>query len=294
MPSAIDCYLCLLRQSLEAARFASNDLQTHRMVFLDCMRKILDSDALAPPPILGRDIHRIIRRVTGNPDPYLAEKRRANGSMLDQLEMARHRIVSSADPFDTAVRLAITGNIIDNALGTVAQKTIEQAFDNALCGPINGSTAALRSAIEASDQIFYLTDNAGEIVCDRLLIEQIIGLFGKKVIVAVRGKPIINDATYDDAVAAGLTTMENVEVIDNGNDGLGTFLEECSEPFLRHFTGDGLVISKGLANYETLVENTTRFQPKKIAFLFKSKCPFISHYAGTTLGDMVIRIHPEQ
>lgn len=294
MPSAIDCYLCLLRQSLEASRFASEDVQVHRAVFLDCMKKILESDALAPPPVLGRDIHRVIRQVTGNPDPYLAEKQRANRSMLAQLEAAREKITSSADPLDAAVRLAITGNIIDNALGKITRQTIDDAFESALSGPINGSISMLRRAIEESGQIFYLTDNAGEIICDRLLIEQITGLFGKKVVVAVRGMPIINDATYDDAVVAGLTKLKNVEVIDNGNDGLGTFLEECSELFLRHFTGDDLVISKGLANYETLVENSTSFQPKKIAFLFKSKCPFISHYAGTTLGDMVIRIHPEQ
>lgn len=293
MPASNDCYLCLLRQSLEAARFATDDEKIHQNVLFSGMKLVLDSDAATPPPILGRAIHRLIKEKTGNVDPYRAEKERANRTMLGQFETMCRRVETAADPLEAAVRLAIAGNSIDNALGVIRPEDIERAFDAAASIPINGSVAALRRAVEGADRIFYLTDNAGEIVCDRLLIELLAKKFEKPVTVAVRGAPIINDAVYADAEVAGLTRLEGVEVIDNGNDGLGTFLDECSDAFLRHFTGDGLVISKGLANYETLVENDTRWRPKKIAYLFKAKCPFISHFAGTRLGDLVVRIVPE-
>lgn len=257
------------------------------------MKLVLGADPSTPPPILGREIHRLIKETAGNDDPYRAEKEKANRTMLDQFDAMRRRVESADDRLETAVRLAIAGNSIDNALGVITQRDIDRAFDAALSIPINGRIDDLREKIVAADSIFYLTDNAGEIVCDRLLIELLTEEFSKSVTVAVRGKPIINDATYADALAAGLTTLRNVEVIDNGNDGLGTFLNECSDEFLRHFTGDALVIVKGLANYETLIENASEYQPKRIAYLFKAKCPFISHFAGTKLGDLVVRILPE-
>ncbi len=289
MPASIDCYLCLLRQSLEAARFASEDPEIHRQVILSGMKLIHESEALVPPPLLGREIHRLIRQVTGTPDPYSSEKEIANRTMLDRLDLMRQMIDSSSDPLETAVKLAITGNLIDNAMGVWDTNKIHQALDEAVTGRLNGSIETLREAIQSADTIFYLTDNAGEIVCDRLLIEVLTQKNKKTVTVAVRGYPIINDATYADAKTAGLTTLPSVEVINNGNDGLGTILDECSPIFLEHFTGDSLVISKGLANFETLVVNTSSYQPKQIIYLFKSKCPFISHFAGTQLGDMVIR-----
>lgn len=288
MPASMDCYLCLLRQSLEAARLASNDEALHQKVLFTGMRYVLGEDPQTPPPMIGRAIHRLIRSLADNPDPYRAEKERSNAFMLAQFDTMKERIRSAADPLEAAVRLAIAGNSIDCALGLVKQEAIDRAFDQAFDRPINGPMDRFRAEVCAANRILYITDNAGEIVCDRLLIEELTETFGQSVTVAVRGRPIINDATREDAEAVGLAAA--AEIIDNGNDGLGTFLDECSEEFLTHFTGDSLVIAKGLANYETLVENETRWQPKKIAFLFKAKCPFISHFSGTQLGDLTIRI----
>ena len=290
MPASIDCTLCLLRQSLEAARFATDDEKIHQTTVLDGMRLVLAEDPTTPPPRIGRAIHRLIKERTNDPDPYKAEKEKFNRRMLEQLPKMRRLIEESADRLETAVRLGIAGNSIDFALGVVRPEDVDRAFDAALKLPINGSIAQLRDAIQNARSVLFLTDNAGEIVCDRLLIEQLSGEYGLTTTVAVRGEPIINDATLEDARAAGLMELPNVTVIDNGNDGLGTFLDECSDRFLDHFTGDSLVIAKGLANYETLVENDTAWQPKKIAFLFKAKCPFISRFASTQLGDLVVRI----
>lgn len=288
MPAAIDCYLCLLRQSLEAARFASSDESIHRLVVLNGMERVLKKNFETPPPVIGREIHRLIKEITGNPDPYHDEKIRFDRAMLAQVDRLRERIERADDRLEMAVRLAIAGNSIDFALGVVKEADVDAAFDQAVTRSLNGSIDALRQTIQESETLFFLTDNAGEIVCDRLLVELLTKEFGKRVTVAVRGMPMINDATMEDAELVGMTKA--APVITNGNDGLGTFLEECSEEFLDHFQNDDLVIAKGLANYETLVENRTPHQPKKIAFLFKAKCPFISHFAGTQLGDLVVRI----
>ena len=187
-----------------------------------------------------------------------------------------------------AVKLSIAGNSIDAALGKLRKDDVDAAFITALDQEIAGDYTLFARAVERAESIFLLVDNAGEIVCDRVLVELLTKTYHKSVIAAVRGVPILNDATLDDARFCGLT--EVIPVISNGNDGLGTFLSECSEEFLKCFCSADLVIAKGLANYETLVDNESDWQPKKIAFLFKSKCPYISNYAGAKLGDLVVRL----
>ena len=104
-----------------------------------------------------------------------------------------------------------------------------------------------KAFVQQAEKILYLTDNAGEIVLDRLLIER---LPLSRVTVAVRGGAILNDATREDAQTAGLDRL--VRVMDNGSDALGTLLKECSESFQRCFRESDLIISKGQGNFETL------------------------------------------
>lgn len=285
----MDCILCLLRQSLEAARFASSDTKIHQAVIQSGMEKVLQFGLETPPPVIGQQIHRIIRELTNNPDPYAKEKKRFNIAMLEQYDALKKRIQEAGDSFDTAVRIAIAGNIIDFALGSLDQNHVNDVIEKAIHQPINGSMNDLKEAVQKAETIFYLADNSGEIVCDRLMIELLLSEpYRKKIVLGVRGKPVINDATAQDAEFVGLSKI--VSVIDNGNDGLGIMLEQCCPEFLDHFQNADLIIAKGLANYETLIENNSDIKPKKIAFLFKAKCPFISDYASAKLGDLVIRI----
>ena len=133
-------------------------------------------------------------------------------------------------PWDVAVRLAAAGNVMDLGRSRPDESEIRIALEHCLTEPFDGSPAEFAEAVAAAKRILYLTDNAGEIVFDRLLIEQ---MPREKVTVAVRGSPVINDATRLDAETAGLTEL--VPVIDNGSDAPGTTLADCSEPFQRHF-----------------------------------------------------------
>ncbi|MDR1493824.1 MAG: ARMT1-like domain-containing protein [Planctomycetaceae bacterium] len=286
MPSSIDCSLCLLRQSLEAARFATADTNIHEQVIREAMESILHYGFQTPPPVIGQKIHRSIRIATNNPDPYLLVKQKFNALMISRRDHFRKLIDESDDPFDTAVRLAIAGNTIDFALrANLEPKDIDEAVEQALKQPINGDVNELCQAIENANQILYLTDNSGEIVCDRLLMER---LSHKNVVACVRGLPIINDATLDDAKQVGLT--EIAPVISNGTDAIGTMLEQCSEEFMSVFRQSDLIISKGLGNYETLIGYDKTMLPQQVAFLFKAKCSFIANYSGTNLGDCVVRL----
>jgi uncharacterized protein with ATP-grasp and redox domains len=124
-----------------------------------------------------------------------------------------------------------------------------------------------------------LTDNAGEIVFDRFLIEQ---LPFDRVTVVVRGFPVINDATIADAETAGLTDI--VEVMTNGSDAPGTILDDCSEEFRTRFAEADLIIAKGQGNYETLRECL-----RPIFFLLRVKCPLVANDLDCPVGSMVLR-----
>ena len=286
MPSSIDCSLCLLRQSLEAARFATPDTEIHEKVIREVMNCVLEMGFQTPPPVIGQKIHRTIRALTNNPDPYLRVKQAFNELMFSRIDYFQKLIAASSDPFDTAVRLAIAGNSIDFAIrANLEAKDIDTSIDHALALPVNGDIDELRQIIENSNKILYLADNSGEIVCDRLLIEL---LLPKDIVACVRGFPVINDATFDDAKQIGLT--EIVPVITNGNDGMGTVLELCSKEFMAVYNEADLIISKGLGNYETLICYDDSQLPHTVAFLFKAKCSFIAQFSNTQLGDCVIRI----
>ena len=135
-----------------------------------------------------------------------------------------------------------------------------------------------------AEDILYLADNAGEIVFDRLLIEE---MPMDRVTLVVRGGPVINDATRADVEAAGLDSK--VSVMDNGSDAPGTIPELCTPLFRDRLGQCDLVIAKGQGNYETLNDFD-----KNMFFLLKVKCPVIARDADWAVGQMVLCHKPRK
>ncbi len=282
MRTYAECIPCFLRQALEAARLATDDEAVHVDLLRRVLRLAADLDLTAPPPVMSLGIHRLVRETVGDGDPYRGAKRRFNALAAELLPDMEARVAAAADPFGAAVRAAIAGNVIDlGAKSGLTEDDIRAALGRCLEAPVVGTPAALRDAARAAGRILYLTDNAGEIVFDRLLIER---LPTERVTVAVRGRPILNDATRADAEAAGLADL--VEVIDNGSDAPGTVLAECSETFRARFDAADLVIAKGQGNFETLSD-----APRPCAFILMAKCPVIARHLGCACGDLVCRLH---
>ncbi len=285
MRTHADCVFCLTRQTLETARLATQNADLRRQVLESAFKIFLDQGLDAPAPLLATLVNRSMREITGVDDPYYDEKKHFNRLSLAQLPRFRRWVAESPTPFETLVRLAIAGNSIDIFFGELDDATIEAGLEQTLVG----SVAELENAVRAADSILYVTDNAGEIVFDRLFIETLISEdWGKKVTVALRGAPVLNDALLEDAEEVGLSAL--VPTIDNGSDGLGVLFEMTSQEFNDAFVGADLVIAKGLANWETLAPDPGPLHPKKIAFLFKAKCPFIAEEVGAQLGDLVVSI----
>jgi len=281
MRTYLDCVPCFIRQALDSARFASDDPLIHQQVVKEVLRLEGDMDTYQSPVVMGQKIHRIVRQVTENPDPYKQQKSQSNQLALRLYPELKQKVREAQDPIEAAVRLAIAGNIIDFGVNGSLQDTyIERVITESLTAEFDdGQLSKFKQSVTRAEKILYLGDNAGEIVFDCLLIEL---LPYEKITVVVKGKPVINDATMEDAKFAGLTEM--VEVIDNGSDGPGTIIETCSQTFRDRFEDADLIIAKGQGNYETLSD-----ADKNIFFILKVKCPVIAGDIGCEIGQMILR-----
>ena len=280
MHSSLDCIPCFIRQALEAARFITDDPAVHEQAIRAVLRMAAEMDLSQSPPWMGQMIHRHLRQITAAEDPYRAAKDRFNQLALLMLPDLRKKVEAEPDRLLLAARLAIASNVIDFAVnGSLLEEKVRKGMEQTIQKPIRGNIDAFRQAIAEAEKILYLADNAGEIVFDRLLIEQ---LPRERVTLAVRGAPVINDATQRDAKTAGLHDL--VEVIDNGSDAPGTILTDCSPAFQRQFNQADLIIAKGQGNFETLSD-----VPANIFFLFKVKCPVIARQIGAEIGSLILR-----
>jgi uncharacterized protein with ATP-grasp and redox domains len=280
MRTYFDCVPCFVRQVIDSVRMLTDDTLLHEKVLREALNMASKMDLGQSPPAMAQKIHRFIREITGISDPYLEVKNRFNRLALRMYPELKLQVEASADPLDTAVRLAIAGNVIDFGVDSaVEQSRVESAIAEALTGSLDKKMLEeFRDATSRAEDILYLGDNAGEIVFDLLLIEQ---LSYEKMTFVVRGGPILNDAVMEDAQIVGLTDV--VDVIDNGSDAPGTILESCSETFRCRFDQSDLIIAKGQGNYETLSDVN-----KNIFFLVRPKCSVLARHLGREIGSLVL------
>jgi hypothetical protein len=238
---------------------------------------------------MGKTIHDIVKRITGNPDPYQQLKERATEKTLAIYPELKKKTETAQDRLLKAVELAIAGNIID--YGSVNSLDVEDELRKILHKEHEVLKENRKSVfnfpsfqreIDDARTILYLGDNVGETVFDRVLLEEIKRIDPEKEIMyAVREKPIINDALKEDAIEAGID--QSAHVFSSGSEFPGTILPLCSKPFIDIFEKADLVISKGQGNYETLSDES-----RPIYFLFMTKCPVIARDLGCAVGDIVL------
>ena len=280
MQMTLDCMPCFVRQALDAVRMVTDAPDTQQGVLHGVLRWLSEASLQQSPLVTAQRVHRLIRELVCDGDPYLQTKQWSNELALGLYPRVEEMVRDSSEPLEMALRLAIAGNAIDfGPHQHVDKRHVDEAIAHALKSPLNGDLAGFTDAISRAGSILYLTDNAGEIVFDRLLIEQ---LGPERVTVGVRGMPVLNDATMADAEAAGLIGL--VEVIDNGSDAPGTLLDDCSEEFRGRFDQADMVIAKGQGNYESL-DDTDR----EVFLVLKAKCPVIAAQLGCPVLSLVVK-----
>jgi uncharacterized protein with ATP-grasp and redox domains len=277
------CVPCFFEQALSAARTLALSPRDARRLVRRVNAAVDQMDWEQPAPLMGLAIHHAICAITGQDDPYAALKRAHTEAALALLPAAQEAVARAPDPFGAAVQLAIGGNLIDLASAPGRKVDVQECFRQALERPVDqGRVRELERRVARARDVLFLADNAGEIVFDRPLL-RLIG--PDRVVVAVRGGPVINDATVDDAALAGLT--DRYRVITTGSDVPGIWLEECDPAFRARFAAADLVIAKGQGNFETLSE-----LDREVFFLFLVKCGAVADELEEPLGTAVARPHP--
>jgi len=279
----LDCVPCFARQALEAAKMATENPELREVIIREALIKAAEIPFDKSPPYMGMEIHRIIRNLLGNIDPYSDLKVKYNKKALEFYSYMKDRVQQSANRLESAVRMAIAGNIIDFGISNKDSRiNLKKVIDETMDKPFAiNHFYRFKESIHSAKKILYITDNAGEIIFDRVLIEELPD-YKDRVIVAVKSEPVINDATMEDAEQAGLKAI--VHIIENGSDAPGTILETCSEDFIKIFESSDLIITKGQGNYESLSG-----EDHHIFFLLKAKCSVIAADLGVNIGDIIIK-----
>ena len=212
-------------------------------------------------------------------DPYQTEKDESNREMLEHYYEFKRLVEDSKNPFDTALRLAIAGNIID--FGPGHEFDIHETINRVLISNFTiDHSQQLQEAIKNAKSILYLGDNCGEIVLDKLFLET---LNHADVTFAVRNSAVLNDATLKEATEVGIP--EVASLITNGDGAPSTLLHRVSPEFNAIYNSADVIISKGMGNYEGLMEEND----PRLFYLLMIKCPTIGKKIGAKTGDFVVK-----
>lgn len=263
-----DCYACAMRQALSAARLVTDDEEFHHRCLLETAGILGRARRDMTPPEVGEEVYRMVRELSGTVDPFREQKRKQNETVLSLVPWLRETVASARDPLLMAVRLAIAGNAVDP--GAQESFDLEKCVMEAIAEEAGlEAYPALREGLSRARTVLVIADNCGEIVFDRVLVEAIRELWQPDIMVAVRGGPIINDATELEAREVGMDRVATV--ISSGMEMPGTVVDRTTGRFREAFEAADIVISKGQGNWETL-EDCGR----EVFFLLQAKCQAVA------------------
>ncbi len=258
-----------MQQALTTVKLCTEDAALQHQVLVRVARMLENFSLESSPPENAVHYYRLIADMTNTPDPFAAIKKQSNDFALALEQTINEAIEQAHDPLLTALRFAIGANVLDNG----SQKQLDIQSTLAECQQQQFAIDhyfPLRDKLVDSRRILFLADNCGEIVFDKLLIQQLLAM-GLDVTVAVRGMSIINDATQEDAEYCGIDKI--CRVISNGADIPGTSLAQCTAEFRDFFVDADCILSKGMGNFECLSEVDA-----PIFFLFTVKCSTVLNY----------------
>lgn len=272
-----DCSLCIKR-GVERLINKFNLSKDKELAIRNFTENLLKSPNLPISPLIQREINRELIKLTNIPDLYKKEKEESNKIAMELVENLKTNLLKENRYFKTFLRFAIAGNIMDYG-----------AFDNFDINNSIGKALNMKFSIDHSEQLYekiqeaktilYLGDNAGEIVFDKLFIEN---CMKNKVIYVVKASAIINDVTIKDAKYVGMHKI--AKVISNGFDAPSTILSKSSSEFLEDYKSADLIISKGQGNLEGLLDE----KDKRLFFLLMVKCDIIAQRLKVEKNSFVV------
>lgn len=281
MKVQLDCVHCYLKQVVSTMKRMNLDDSTQYDVLYKLMDEIKQLDNSKTPAYNSSVILQKAYKLIGESDPYKLAKRESNDAALSFYPELLERVSQSENRLLDSLKISVAGNVIDLGIyrdfdiGSAIVQIMEEGFSV-------DCFKQFKSELDKTDNVLIIGDNAGEIVFDRILVEELIRI-GKSVTYVVKSSPILNDATLEDAEYVGMDKL--ARVIETGSGHLGVSLEDISDEFKYELETAPLIISKGQANFESL--EGIDWIVQKTFFLLKIKCEEVALVSNLKFNSMV-------
>ena len=281
MKVLLDCIPCYLKQAISVMNAANIDTKRQEeVIYVLCKEMEIYHEDKTP----GETSTALIRRVhelIGNNDPFNDKKRESNDLAMSLYNELLSKVNNSSDSLYEALAISVAGNVID--MGITRDFNVHDALEHIIeKGFSINHYEEFKKKLAIAKKVLILGDNSGEIVFDKLIVNELNKL-GKEVLYVVKEEPVLNDATMEDAIYVGMDKL--TKVITNGTGILGTSMDNASEEFKVEYKKADIIISKGQANFESLESEPSA--KGRAFFLLKLKCEFVAKVAQGTFGDMV-------
>jgi len=278
------CVECIIAQTQRVADAIGADDMLRKKIREDVLAMSKDFDFAESPPEVAREVYEHLAVLAGKKDLYDEVKRHSSEKAKTFIPFLREQIAGAEDPFLTAVKVAVAGNVIDLAaevsfdLDTEIDKLFHTRF-------AHDDVDALRQRLARAKTLLYIGDNAGEHLFDALAIETFSALFPDlHITYMTRGKAIINDITFDEAKADGLERV--AALVDSGVDTPGFVYGRAGAEARRLFDESDVVLTKGMGNYECL----SPAPRSDLVYLLKVKCNVVSRSIGAEIGSIICKL----
>lgn len=286
MKVSAECMHCLVKRQADNIKKYSDEEK--KAEYLGKVLGIIANNAAEEPaPVLLSHIGRLHEEYFGKPFSFDELKKGYNAMMLGKEAEIRRKIGEASDPLALALRFAQIGNFIDfGAMDSVDDGKLMEFLEQAETLPLSEDTyEKFTENLKTAKKLVYMTDNCGEVVLDKLLLETIAGIAPhvEKTII-VRGEPVLNDATMEDALQVGIEACG--KVIPNGTNIAGTYIPWLSAEAKQAMEEADLLISKGQGNFESL-----HGCGLNIYYLFLCKCQWfmerfgLPQYSGVFINE---------
>lgn len=266
-----ECLSCLFDQALKVTKLLNLDDATSKKVFDKTAQTLMNHDMSSTPPQIAKDIYQGISDIIGHEDPVVLAKEHATQEALKIDTSFIHTIPE-------ALKMAVLGNVID--FGAREQFKLNEMIQNYFHHSFAlDDTESFLEELQDAKELVIIADNVGEHIFDKLLIETIKKEYDINVYYFVRGKPIINDITMQEAAYL----KNEAHVVDTGVETPGYDLLEANKASKEIFDRADIILSKGMGNFESLYKVAKR----PIYYLFVIKCSVVAEAIGQNIKDFV-------
>ncbi len=278
MKATVECLECFMRQAYRSSVLATNDIAVRRQILVKVGEELGKMDLSYSPAELSLVIYQITNQLSGNPDPYAEQKKIQNDLALrieDELRQIKNQ---SQYPLLTALQLSAAGNIIDLGILKSDEIDVHSAIEHAITISFAvNHFEQFKKDLQHSKELLFFLDNAGEIVFDKILIEELQKY--TKVTAVAKGSPIINDACMEDVYKVKLNEVCEVIAMERG--WIGAPWRQLEQSLRKKMDNADIILGKGQGNYETLDD-----YPGNVYLLLKAKCPVVAKHIGVNEGEI--------